>query len=154
DALLTAAEGNRLEALYVLALNTGMRTGEMLALQWPEVDLDGGTLRVRRTLHHAKGGMWHLTPPKTAKWVRELRLTADTMDALRAHHARQLAERMAAETWEDHGFVFTWRDGEPMRGTNVLQNDFRPLLKRAGLPPIRLHDLRHTAATLLLGAGI
>lgn len=149
--LFTTARGERLEALYVLAVTTGMRLGELLALAWSEVDLDGGTLRVTHSIHHGREGAWQLTSPKTAKGHREILLLPEAVAALRAHRARQLEERLAAgQDWHEHGFVFTRRDGEPIRGTHVLEHYFRPLLKRAGLPPIRFHDLRHTAATLML----
>ena len=86
---------------------------------------------------------------------RPIDLNVLCVQTLRAHHARQLEERLAAgPVWQDHGFVFTRRDGEPIRGTHVLANYFRPLLRLAGLPPVRFHDLRHTCATLLLMDGM
>lgn len=153
--LLDAARGERLEALYVLAVSTGMRLGEMLALKWEAVDLDGAILDVRHTLHHEAAGAWRLTTPKTAKSRRRIDLPSLAVEALRAHRTRQLEERLrAGEGWEEHRFIFTRNDGEPLRGTHVLERHFRPLLRRAGLPAIRIHDLRHTAATLLLSEGV
>ena len=152
---LEAARGDPLEALYALALTTGMRQGELLALQWEDVDLDGRVIHVRHTLQHGSAGTWTLGTPKTAKSRREVELNPSTVEALRAHRTAQLEARLAAgPLWQDHGLVFTRGDGEPMRGTHLLQRHFHPFLKRAGLPMIRFHDLRHTAATQLLLLGI
>lgn len=150
---LEAAQGDPLEALYVLALTTGMRQGDpLLALVWEDVDLEAGVIHVRHTLQHGQAGAW---TPKTAKSRREVELNPSTVEALRAHRTAQLEARLAAGSlWQDHGLVFTRGDGEPMRGTHLLQRHFHPFLKRAGLPLIRFHDLRHTAATQLLLQGI
>ncbi len=155
--LLTTARDSqdRLEAIYVLALTSGMRLGELLALQWADVNLDTSVAQVKHTLSHDKGGVWLLGTPKTAKSKRRIKLTNAAVDALRAHRVRQLSERLAlGEALADHDFIFTRADGEPLRGTHVQQRNFVALLKRAGLPIIRFHDLRHTAATLLLLQGI
>jgi integrase len=96
-------------------------------------------------------GQWHLSTPKTPKSRRRIELPPMTIEAMLRHRVCQLEERQAlGAAWMDHHFVFTRKDGEPLRGTHVLEREFRPLLQAAGLPPIRLHDLRHTAATLLL----
>jgi len=151
QTLLLAAREDRLEALYTLALTTGMRLGELLALGWEDVDLDAATLQVRQTLYHDKAGVWRLDTPKTDYSRRRNDLGRVTVEALRRHRARQAAERLAVgEAWADHGFVFTRGDGAPLRGPHVLERHFLPPLKRAGLPPMRFHDLRHTAATLML----
>jgi integrase len=151
QTLLDAASGDRLEALYVLALTTGMRLGELLALRWRDVDLDTATLHVLHTLHHEQFGAWKLTRPKTAKSRLRIALTPRAVEALHSRRVRQAEERLAlGEAWADHGFIFTRQDGEPLRGTHVLERGFHPLLQRAGLPLIRFHDLRHTCATLLL----
>lgn len=151
QTLLQTAHGERLEALYTLALTTGMRLGELLALHWEDVDLDAATLQVRQTLYYDKGGVWRLDTPKTDHSRRRIDLGRMAIEALRRHRVRQAEERLAiGEAWGDHGFVFTRVDGEPLRGPHVLERHFLPLLKRAGLPPMRFHDLRHTAATLML----
>ncbi len=135
--LLAAARGDRLEALYVLAVTTGMRIGEMLGLKWQEVDLSAGTLQVRRTV--APDGT--LNPPKTASSRRTVRLSRLAIRALRRHP--RTAE-----------WVFASAAGTPIGVCNFHKNSWRPLLKRAGLPHARFHDLRHTAATLMLSRGV
>lgn len=141
-AFLETAAGDRLEALYVLALTTGMRQGEMFRLRWPDVDLEAHTLSVRGET-------------KTAKSRRQIELADVAVDALRRHAARQGEECQAAGSlWQETGLVFTNSVGRALTPTNVTFCSFRPLLERAGLPLIRFHDLRHTAATLLLGKGV
>jgi integrase len=153
--LLSAASGERLEALYVLAVHTGMRQGELLALKWPDVDLKSGRVSVRRTITKS-GGHLLLGEPKTAKSRRTITLTAGSLNALRAHRKRQLQEMMErAGLWQDHGLVFASEAGTLINPTNLRRRHFASLLKRAELPPdTRFHDLRHTCATLLLGKGV
>jgi integrase len=150
--LLKAAEEDRLEVLYVLALHTGMRPGELLGLKWDDVDLNatGGSLRVNRALSDGK-----LTATKTKRSRRRIDLSAGSVAALKAHRKRQLEERMQkAGLWRDHGLVFPSAVGTPLSHRNVVRA-FKGLLKRAGLPQsIRLYDLRHTCATLLLSSNV
>jgi integrase len=152
--LLGAARGDRLEALYVLALNTGMRQGELLALKWDDVDLERGVLRVRRTLTHADKA-FVLGEPKSKKSRRTIRLTASAVRALREHLSRQLEEmeRMGS-LYQTGGLVFATEAGTIINPSNLRNRSLKPLLKRAGLPPIRFHDLRHTCATLLLSKDV
>jgi integrase len=139
-ALLEAARGDRLEALYVLAVHTGMRQGELLALRWEDVDLDAGVLRVRGT--------------KTARSRRTVKLSQTALEALRSHLTRQLEEiGRTGDRYQDRGLVFATEVGTPLNRHNLTQRSFRPLLAKAGLPQIRFHDLRHTCATILLKAG-
>jgi integrase len=148
--LLEAARGDRLEALYVLAVTTGMRQGELLGLKWEDVDLANGTIHVRRILTR-KGGRLLLGEPKTKKSRRTLQLASHALGALKAHCKAQLEERMAhMGLWKDHGLVFATQIGTLVNPTNLTKRSFKPLLERAGLPQARFHDLRHTAATLLL----
>lgn len=152
-SLLKEAQGDRHEGLYVLALSTGMRIGELLALQWRDVDLDADVLQVRKTLrHHRKGGGWTMAEPNSKRSRRRIALSTTAVAALRAHRARQATERLAlVPAWEDHDLVFPASTGMPMRANNLRRRSFRPLLAAAKLPPkTRLHDRRHTAATLLL----
>jgi integrase len=152
--LLQEARGNRLEALYVLAVTTGMRQGEILGLGWEDADLEAGVVRVRRTLTLAKGGP-RLTEPKTRGSRRSIRLTASAVDALERHRERQEAEGAAAGgVWNEWALVFCTRRGTPIRRDNLHDKHWKPLLGRAGLPDIRFHDLRHTCATLLLAKGV
>jgi integrase len=152
---LATAKIDRYYALYVLALTTGMRQGELLTLKWRDVDLDGARLTVRATLQYVKGQGYVFTPPKTKRSRRSIALTSAAVDALRAHRQRQDIEREKLGTaWADHNLVFPNTIGRPLDGIRLLQRYFHPLLERAGLPRIRFHDLRHTAATLLVGKGI
>ncbi len=152
--MLSAASGDRLEALYVLAVHTGMRQGELLALKWADVDLRDGRVSVRRTITKS-GGHLLLGEPKTAKSRRTITLTAGSLNALRAHRKRQLEERMQrAGLWQDHGLVFPSSVGTPLSHRNVVRS-FKALLHRADLPAsVRLYDLRHTCATLLLSRNV
>ena len=149
-AFLEAARGDRFEALFVLALHCGLREGELLGLRWDDVDLEAGTLRVRRTLSETRDGPI-FEPPKNGKG-RNVPLTGASVEALRDHLARQMRE--IGEGYEDRGLVFASRTGKTMSASNVVGRHFRPLLKRAKLARIRLHDLRHTCATLLLIKGV
>ena len=151
-ALFEAANGDRLEALYIVAVTAGLRRGELQGLKWDDLDLEAGTLQVRRTLSEPKGGYIFETP-KSGKG-RSVRLTRRATAALRSHRKRQLEERMKlAGLWTDHGLVFTSGVGTPLLGGN-LNRSFKATLRRAGLPEVRFHDLRHTCATLLLKQGV
>jgi integrase len=151
---LDAASGDDLEALYVLAVSTGMRQGELLGLKWEDVDLEAGTLQVRRALSQTKDGP-AFTPPKSAKSRRRIKLTGGGVTALKRHRKRQLEERMeCGGLWQDHGLVFPNATGGPMRPWTLTGGSFLRVLRRAGLPEsTRFHDLRHTCATLLLSRG-
>lgn len=151
---LETAKGERLEALYVLALSTGMREGELLGLKWREVDLDGAVIQVQASLKVTTHGKRALGKPKTAGSRRKIMLTPTAVAALKAHRVRQVAERLQSLAWHDTDLVFTNTVGNALDPTNLYRYDYKPLLRRAGLPMIRLHDLRHTAATLLLLSGV
>lgn len=153
-ALVEAARGGPLEALLTTALATGMRKGELLALRWRDVDLDRGTLAVTGTLQRTAAGLV-ISETKTAKSRRQVELSAVAVQALRRHRAAQTERRLlAGREWNDHGLVFPSTLGKPQDGSHLLYGQFHPLLKAAGLPVIRFHDLRHTAATLMLGRGV
>jgi len=153
-ALLEAARGDRLEALYLLAVTTGLRQGELLGLKWEDVDLEAGKLQVRRTLATAKGGQ-ALTAPKTSKSRRSVSLTRSSVDALKSHLKHQLEEiNRAGSLWQENGLIFASEEGQPLKRRNITNSKFRSLRKRAGLSAIRFHDLRHTCATLLLGRNV
>ncbi len=152
--LLNAAAGDRLEALYVLALTTGMREGELLALRWKDIDLEGARVHIRGSMQATKTGL-KIAETKTAGSRRQVTLSKQPLEALRRHRVAQAEERLrTAAVWEDNDLVFANHVGRPMTAQNLLRRSFEPLLKRAGLPRMRFHDLRHSAATLLLGEGI
>ncbi len=146
--LLDAAKDDRLYALYVVAIGTGMRLGEIFGLQWPDVDLKGRAINVRSTLIEINGKLT-LAEPKTPKSRRRVDLPQFVVDALTKHRAQSVREGFAKEPW-----VFCNSTGGPLRRTHFHVNQFKPLLATADLPAIRFHDLRHTSATLLLAAGV
>jgi integrase len=151
---LESVQDDRLYAAYVLAGTTGLRRGEVLGLPWHNLDLDAGRLAVTQTLIPVGYAITYGTP-KTAKGRRSVALDAFTVNALRAHRRRQLEERLAlglGMPGED-ALVFTALDGSPLH-PNQFSASFDRLVKAAGLPRIRLHDLRHTHATLALQAGV
>jgi integrase len=152
--LLETASGDRLEALYVLAVTTGMRQGELLGLKWQDVALEAETLRVRRTLTR-HGGKMALGEPKTKKSRRTIHLTEAAVQALKAHSNHQLEEvEQLGDAYQDQGLVFTTQVGTLINPTNLRKRSFAPLLNKTGLPHIRFHDLRHTCATLLLSRNV
>jgi integrase len=149
ETLLQSAKGERLEALYVSAITTGLREGELFGLVWPNVNLKDGWLQVTRQLaNHA--GHPSLAELKTASSRRKIILPAFAVASLREHRQRALVEGTYYNAME---LVFTDTDGKPLRKSNFLRRTFYPFLKQAGLPRIRFHDLRHTAATLRLQQG-
>lgn len=154
-ALLQAAEeaDDRLRTFYAVAVRTGMRPGEMLALRWSDVGLEdngNATVRINRALSEGE-----FTAPKTARSRRRITLSPATVAALKSHRKRQLEERMSkAGLWEDHDLVFPSSVGTPKSQRN-LNREFKIAAKRAGLPEhFKLYDLRHTCATLLLSRNI
>jgi integrase len=199
--LLAAAQSHRLGSLITVALSCGLRRGEMLGLQWPDVDLDAGMLHVRRALQRFGGDgatrrpllaaqrrlrqmlkgkdvtsdqrhvlreelasvieklraiktSLQVVELKSARSRRSIALPGVAVAALRAHRVRQLEARLAAGArWQERGFVFTSGIGTPLEPRRITR-EFTALLQSAGLPVIRLHDLRHSCATLLLVQGV
>jgi integrase len=152
--LLRTAEGDRLAALLLLALSTGMRLGELLGLTWRAVDLERGSVGVVASLQPTPNGL-DLMEVKTKRSRRVINIEPRIVAALRRHRAAQLEERFAAGgAWADPDLVFTTETGAPIDGRTLIRKWFRPLLRRAGLPPIRLHDLRHTYASVALAHGV
>jgi integrase len=154
---LEAAKGDRFEALYVVSLTCGLRMGEALGLKWSDIELNNGTLRVNRQLQRMRRngdtpGTLEFSEPKNAS-RRTVDLPQRAVDALRRHRKRQLEKRVGVAHYEDAGLVFATGKGTPLDAQNVVSRDFKPLLRRAELPDIRWHDLRHTYATLLLTRG-
>lgn len=154
---LDAVKGDRLEALYTAALALGLRRGEALGLRWDDVDLAAGTLTVRHQLQRLNGHLV-LSEPKSDESRRTVWLPEVVTNALRQHRVRQLEDRIAAgPAWLDDGagggFIFTTGIGTPIDERN-LSRAFTRLVASADLPPMRFHDLRHSAASLLLAQGV
>ena len=154
--ILGAVAGDRLEALYALTLALGLRQSEVLGLRWEDVDLEGGTLSVRRTLQRA-GGQFRFFGTKTQRSRRTLNLAGPLVEHLGSHRRCQLEERLAAgPTWEGERWgdlVFASEVDGPL-GSYVVTTHFQRLLQEAGLPRMRFHDLRHAAATVMLTLGV
>ena len=151
---------------------------QALGLQWADVDLEARTMHVRHTLqcvrradrkHRGEGEGLQLMPTKTRRSKQKLPLPELCIRALRVHRARQLEERFAAGTsWQDMGFVFTTPHGKPLHAADVIDDSFRPICDRIGIPyatrarmrgpveerGLRLYDLRHSCASLLIAAGV
>lgn len=144
NRLFKTIEGHPLEALFVLAVTTGLRRGEILGLHWKDIDLDKGTLQVQRSLSLTKGGPV-FNPPKTTKGKRSVGLSRVCVKALIEHKSRQQGNNV---------LLFPNQKGEPRRSSNVLNSTFDRIKKKGNLPDIRFHDLHHTCAALLLGKGV
>jgi integrase len=151
--LLKAASKHRLGALFSVALAVGLRLGEALGLRWEDVDLDGGTLSVMQALQRVEGKL-QFVEPKSEQSRRKLRLPDVTLKVLKRHQTQQKRERLkAGGAWTESGLVFTSTIGSALDDRNVRRS-FHSLLVAAKLPKIRIHDLRHTTATLLLAQGV
>ena len=161
--LVSDARGHHLEALFILAVMTGMRRGELLALRWSDIDFDNGSLQVHHTVRRVSirgytgsGPKTKLTEsePKTTSSRRMIVLPPFLVDVLKKHRIRQLEERLqAGNAWVENNLVFCNPHGT-FREPSTVYKTFQRFLKDAGLPTMRLHDLRHSAATLLLTMGV
>jgi integrase len=151
--LLQSLRGDRLEALYSVALTMGLRQGEALGLRWHDVDLELGYMRISKQLQRIDRRL-QLVEPKTSRSRRSLAMPRAIVVGLREHQNRQEAERrLAGDRWMEGGFVFTTPEGKPLDGTAITKQ-FHRHLERAGLAQRRFHDLRHSCATLLLVQGV
>ena len=160
---LHSARATPLEALWVLAVTTGLRQGELLALQWSEVDLEGASVRVIGTLTRIDveaAGLGQpkthrvIAPPKSSRSRRRVEIGALALEALREHRRSQVEQRLhAGSLWVDRDLVFCGATGGHLHPVQ-LNRELRSLLTSAALPAIRFHDLRHTAASLLLGRDV
>lgn len=153
-SLLQHVKEHRLEGLLTLALATGMREGELLGLRWSDVDLEKGRLLVSRTMTYVTGYGFVEGEPKTKKGKRNILLPEFVVETLKRHRMSQLEKRLAAGAdWIDRNLVFPNDRGDFVFSSTLLRN-FYTVLVEAGLPRIRFHDLRHSAATILLSMGV
>ncbi len=153
-ALIASLDAHTYRALFVVALTTGLRQGELLAVRWEDVDLEAGELRVRHTLQRVDRA-YRLLPPKTESSVRTVPLPDMTVEALRRHKREQAKARLlvGAEWANTLGLVFTSPVGKPLDGVNVTHM-LKRVLRAAKLPAQRFHDLRHATASFLLVQGV
>jgi integrase len=151
--LFTSLSNDPLQALWILLVTTGLRIGEAAGLTWADIDLEDGTISVRRAAQRQKGKGMVMVEPKTRKSRRMIHMAPGTKDALLAHLERQKVEASAKEQcWKNDWTVFRSPYGNPL-DAGYVRDSLHRTLKRANLPLIRVHDLRHTAATYLLSIG-
>lgn len=159
ERFLGAARKDRLYALFVMAVGTGLRRGELLGLKWEDINLEKGTLSVRRTLARVKAEngltrtVLKLKEPKTGRSRRMIALATFVLQALKAHKARQAQEKLFfGQKYHDNGLVFATEDGRPVDPRNFTRR-YTKLMKEAKLEHTRFHNWRHTFATMLLELG-
>lgn len=151
---LEAAKDDKWFLVFFIAIETGMRPEEYLGLQWKDVDFENKIIVVRRAVVTRKGGGFIFTEPKTTRSRRSIPLSNSMLTALKAHRRGQLEERMKrGAKYQNFDLIFASDAGTPIMHRNLLRRHFKPILEKAKLPEIRLYDLRHTTATLLLSAG-
>jgi integrase len=151
-AFLTTVAMDRLYPMWWLIALRGLRRGEAAGLRWCDIDMGAGTLMIEQQ-RISYGRTVHVGPPKTAASRRTIALDRTTMQLLRDHRRSQQCERDAAgDRWQESGYLFTMPDGSPLH-PDWLTRRFRRLVVLSELPPVRLHDLRHGAASLALAAG-
>lgn len=146
-------QGHRLEVLIMMAVVTGMRRGELLSLRWSDIDFKRGILQVMHTVDRLTGHGYVEGEPKTSSGIRSIRIPLFLLDMLKKHHAEQLKRKSSVESWAELDLVFPNLRGGYLH-PNHMGEAFRELLEQAELPPIRFHDLRHSAATILLSMGV
>lgn len=150
---LDGASENRLYPLYLLAITTGMRQGELLGLRWSDVDLGEGKIRITHALQTVRGQGMKLSEPKSDAGRRLIKIGPTVAGALREHRIHQIEGRLqAGPRWIDQDLVFSTNSGKPISPRNLVRS-FTALLKSLEIPHVRFHDLRHTAATLMLAQG-
>ena len=153
--IITAkANDDRYQALYQLAITTGMRQSELLGLKWGDLDFDRKTINVQRQLIRVPGVGFDFGPPKTKSGIRTVAIGSAIANTLQDHRERQYFEmQCASDRWQGSDLMFTTRVGTPVHWRNFYRS-YKKLLVDAGLPDIRFHDLRHTAASLMLNHGV
>ncbi len=155
NRFLDAASSDRYYAFFVLLMDAGLRPGEALALTWDDVDLESGLVHITKALSTGKSKRY-FGEPKTRKSRRSVHITDRTVTALKAHRLRITQERMkSANVWEDRNLVFPNELGDYSDETKISKRHFKPILREADLPEtIRVYDLRHTSATLLMAGNV
>ena len=153
--ILAALKGYKLEAIAVLALSTGARRGEILALHWGDVDLTAGTVRIARSLEQTAADGLKFKQPKTARGVRTISLPAVAVETLQAHRKRQLEQRMMLGQGKPTAgtLVFSTIDGGPIN-PNGLSRDWGDFVRAQGLPLVTFHGLRHSHVSALIASGV
>ncbi len=152
---LCTAKDSKHYALFLLTIETGLRPGEYLGLQWKDIDLEGQRISVRRAVKVRKGGGFYFTEPRTKKSRRSIPVSDSVLSALKAHRSDQLKESFSlGRNYQKNDLVFANEVGTPLLLENIRRRHFEKIITEAGLPTIRLYDLRHTTATLLLSAGL
>ncbi|MGI8670402.1 MAG: tyrosine-type recombinase/integrase [Aridibacter sp.] len=151
---LQAAKDDKFFTLFLLIIETGMRPSEYFGLQWKDIDFDGQFLSVRRAVHTLGNGSYRFAETKTKKSRRSIPFSNSLLLSLKKHRNRQLQERLKlGASYQNLDLVFASEVGTPIQHENFVRRHFKPILKNAELPDIRLYDLRHTTASLLLSAG-
>ena len=149
---LKAAREDRWYALWELLVATGLRPGEALGLKWS--DIEGGKIRVQRSLVRHSDGTCEFKDPKTSRGRRTVTIPPTVVATLQRHRREQLEEHLrAGQSYADHGLIFAVGNGNPLDWRVVVQRHFNRIIEAAKLPRIRPYDLRHTSATLLLASG-
>ncbi|HEX3641737.1 MAG TPA: site-specific integrase, partial [Ktedonobacteraceae bacterium] len=152
--LIEVAQGQWIKPLLILALTTGLRRGELLGLRWHDIDMKHRIMQIRRTANKYSGHGFVENDPKTKRSRRNIVLSDIALQALKEHHILQSEMKLkAGDKWQEQDLVFPNRSGKFLDPL-TLQNQFHRLLEKAGLPRIRFHDLRHSAATILLTMGV
>lgn len=154
-AFLKAAAETRFGVIFNLAFHTGCRPGELLAIKWKELDVEGQRLHIRQNITFTEGGKWYLDEPKTAGGRRTLKLDGEMVEMLSAHRKAQLEERLkAGKMWSDHGFIFCDEFGNPYSQARI-NYFFKRVAKAAGLPTnFSPYSARHSVATMMAEQGV
>jgi integrase len=153
-SLLNQVHASRYEALFLVAVTAGLREGEILGLKWSDLDLTTGRLMIQRQLQRLQGAGLVFSEPKSRAGKRVVVLGSETLARLQSHRLLQRREKLlAGSNWHENDLIFPSSIGTPSEPRNIYRR-FKMALKNAGLPDLRFHDLRHTAATLMLQQGI
>lgn len=153
EIFINAIVYSKWKALFSLLLTSGMRPGEALGLKWQDFNFNNNRVTICRTLVRVGGG-WSLEEPKTRQSRRTIPIPPGTIQDIKEHQEGQLEHIKQSSTYNDQGFVFANGNGDPLVERNIVSRHFKPILEKENLPNIRLYDLRHSCATLLLSQGV